>query len=1689
MTDIDHLEIEITSNATAAEKAIAKLSNSLKTLKAACQGGAGLNGIAKGVESLANAANSIGSDAGTKLSQIANAIAKISSAGYLGNTGLDKLAAAANGVNPASANAVAALANAVKPLASVGNVNLSGMATGLADLGAAADLLQGKDFSGLTMLAMSIAPLSTVSKANLSNMANGLMDVAVAADLLQGKDMTALKDMAAAIGNFKGLSLTKTFVTNFENLIKASENIKPETAQNIEQWADALAQLGQVDLSSLSRNLTAINQNAPNGLMGGNLTSAINHSAPGILASFKMVEAGIRATWSAIGGFVNRSNQYIEDVNLFTASLGKYAGKAEEYAQKVSDVMGIDPGTWMRYQGVFQVLTEGFGVASDRAYIMSKNLTQLGYDISSFYNLNVKDAMLKLQSGLAGELEPLQRIGYDLSEARLKAIALSLGIKTAYKDMTQAEKSQLRYYAILTQVTTAQGDMARTLNAPANQLRVLSAQMDMAGRAIGNIFIPALNAVLPYAIAVTEAIRSIADAIANLLGFQMPEVDYSGIEETTSAMETLEDTTTGTGKAAKKAKELLADWDELNIIASESGSGSGKGKKKTPIASDWDFELPEYDFLGSAVRSRVDDIKKVIEPFVTWIKDNFDEIAKWTLIAGEYLLGWMLAKPFMSDFEKLKKWMGIVGKGFEAFAVAAGSIALNVLFTLDFLNTGSFASLFGQITSTTIGSILFGKIIKSFFTGEELGAIAGSISTGVLFAIDGIVSMTLALDDVAKNGINEKNIIMVAIGALEAALGTYFVGTSLLKLMFNTSKLSVGDRLAVGTVALALAANVGLSLALEEDALHNDKKALSERILEIGESVLNQVGTAAGAGFIVTKHLGDAANGVGYGWGVAGAMLAVDAAMSMALGAENAAAEGFTVENVLEIAKGALEAAGAGWAIGHLFWKGHEMAAAAMVLMAAVGVGLSVWGSTNIADSESQTPDWAAWGAKALGQIVTVGGVSMIAGKSLNLDKNGMMRVAGIALGISSVVNLITTYGTAQRDGWTGATLTSALWDNITTALSAFMVTASFLGIKSPITWTVTAGALVAGVAVTLGMYFTDVKAKADQTLTVSWGDSGLTEEQVKQKVYSYFSYDVPAHINSITIQGTAEAVNTVNADINKIQSLITGINIGLDKATSYASISAALIGEDGQMGEGTLIGDLKTLIGQNAITITDFLKLTDPNGTGGSKEAASTIMGVDNAIQKELTWAGQEWGKLFGNGFTEEVESQLNNLLDYIMGIAQASARGQREAEFTSAFSNMGLGGMTAGNAKEVVTRFGETSDQFLQTYIDDENRTYASLMSDYRALEYIISEGKRVHGDTWEPDAATREKYDKLVEMLFGKGGSEENPLENSYAWDVTHGHGKARSLFEGDIGPYRQMLVNDLLNVYKPIIDPTKINFGSDKVRSERNAFMTAMNSYQKGEMGQEDATKTMTNYLYALLENSMSDTDFAPLKEALDKGLINILDLFDENFMTTLMKSVLMDNNPRSYGFGKTNTPMTQGFMGLLELLTGQKWDDENKKFEVPVPNTSEAEEALSGFATKTNEAVTTVEGALKRLDGTSVSISASVTFPTIPGYKPIGMMAEGGQVASGELFVAREAGPELVGSIGHKSTVMNNDQIVAGVAGGVAQAQAEQNELLRQQNAYLRIIAAKSGKVTLTPSSELGRVNKRSEEMRLRAEGV
>ena len=413
-----------------------------------------------------------------------------------------------------------------------------------------------------------------------------------------------------------------------------------EFASKIQQVTSAVrplaAEMEKVSLgfSRLPANIQrAINANAKLTTSSNKLkTSLSSLRLAALLENVRKISIGAQRTAGIIGSWITESNDYVENLNLFTVAMDEYAEEAQKYAETVGDITGIDPSEWMRNQGIFMTLATGFGVAADNAALMSKNITQLGYDISSFFNIGVDDAMKKLQSGLAGELEPLRRLGYDLSQTRLQAIAFSLGIDKSISAMTQAEKAQLRYYAILTQVTTAQGDMARTLEAPANQLRILKAQIEQASRALGNIFIPALNAVLPYAIAFLKIFRELADEIGAIMGFKLPEFDYSGLNGIATGGENASDALGDAAEAAKDLKSSMMGFDELNVISPQD---SGTGDGGTLGGDSFNIDLPEYDFLGGLVETKIeaitDELRTKLKPVLDMTESIFEN---WDSILG-----------------------------------------------------------------------------------------------------------------------------------------------------------------------------------------------------------------------------------------------------------------------------------------------------------------------------------------------------------------------------------------------------------------------------------------------------------------------------------------------------------------------------------------------------------------------------------------------------------------------------------------------------------------------------------------------------------------------------------------------------------------------------------------------------------------------------------------------------------------------------------------------------------------------------------------------------------------------------------------------------------------------------------------------------------------------------------------------
>lgn len=389
--------------------------------------------------------------------------------------------------------------------------------------------------------------------------------------------------------------------------------------------------------------------------------------------------AVFRKLSDVISDGIANSMQYIENLNMFTVSLGKYSANAQKYAETVSNVMGIDYSEWERTQGVFDTLIEGFGVSGEKAAYMSQNLTQLTYDLASFYNLSFSEAERKVQSAVAGELEPVRRLGYDLSQAKLTAIAqnpanyaqttYAINAETGaieanseaweenverqianFNELTQAEKVQLRYIALMTQVTDVQGDMARTLNDPANQMRIFREQLSMTSRALGNVFIPMLNQVLPYLTAFFDILEDGLQEIAAFFGYELPDMSSRmDVSDDVPYYENIVEATGAAARNAKKIKDYTIGLDELNVLRPDDGSSGGGGSTPDYGSLADGLYTPGYDFLSKAIENSLANARSQIEGFFSyWRSQSLPEIVV-NLAHGAGLVGqgfweWALGK-------------------------------------------------------------------------------------------------------------------------------------------------------------------------------------------------------------------------------------------------------------------------------------------------------------------------------------------------------------------------------------------------------------------------------------------------------------------------------------------------------------------------------------------------------------------------------------------------------------------------------------------------------------------------------------------------------------------------------------------------------------------------------------------------------------------------------------------------------------------------------------------------------------------------------------------------------------------------------------------------------------------------------------------------------------------------------------
>lgn len=259
----------------------------------------------------------------------------------------------------------------------------------------------------------------------------------------------------------------------------------------------------------------------------------------------------------------------------------------------------------------------------------------------------------------------------------------------------------------------------------------------------------------------------------------------------------------------------------------------------------------------------------------------------------------------------------------------------------------------------------------------------------------------------------------------------------------------------------------------------------------------------------------------------------------------------------------------------------------------------------------------------------------------------------------------------------------------------------------------------------------------------------------------------------------------------------------------------------------------------------------------------------------------------------------------------------------------------------------------------------------------------------------------------------------------------------------------------------------------------AYEIDANKGQMIDIDSDTASSIVNSLLQAFMDdefNTSAEYILGTIAKEFEWGIQDIVDMIDLSALNAEQIEDLMES--------LENLSDEDGIEYVLDIDTSS--------FEEPIPaaDMSLLTESVDTAASNVQEDVDKIRAAFQSLNGLSFSFSGDMYGGSYSVSMPsVSMAAEGGLFTAGQMFIAREAGPELIGTMGNRTAVANNDQIVSGISSGVAAANAEQNALLRQQNDYLRRLLAKEYTAVVKPSAELGSVNRKSEEMYVRNTGT
>lgn len=716
--DITSLSVEISAESQGAELNIDKLATAISNLRTK-------GNVTKVVNSLDRLAGSI-------------ATLKQASAGM---SGLGKITSFLNGLSnvntTASTKSINTVVNAIKKIP------------------AAVSGLNGVDFysmsGSITQLTNALAPLSILDASNLKALGSAFNAIGKVPDLTNKLKATDLDSFASSCQKIS-TALTP-LASQLDKVGNAFAKLPPQLSKVVTQ----------------ANRVTAANEKQRKSYL------SLSNQMNGFMRNMAKL-VSLKAIAEYLGNAVAKFNDFYEATDLFHNAMGNLSGEADTLISKMQGLLGVDPTKAMTYMATIQSLGTSFGLTSDKAYVLSKNLTQLAYDEGSYWNKDVAETFTAMSSAISGEIEPIRRLGIDLTQARLQQELLALGFNKQVSSLSQADKAVLRYIAIMKQTSNVQGNLAQTIQSPANQIKILKAQLDMLAKSVGSLLYPALKSILPPLIAAVQLIREFVEWVAKLMGVKVVFTDFTKSADSVGGIgDAMDDTADSTKKAAKALKDYTMGFDELNIIDPTQGSsGSGSGASAGNILGDVD--LSGYDMFKNYVGTSIDEMKQKIKSMLPLIATVAAAFAAWKLTN--------LITDIVDAISKMNALKSIV-LGLGVFTVG---VVLEITGIKDAIENGvngkNFAEIvLGALIGTT-GAAILGKGIAQFIVtgfgntavgaaikaagGSTAGAIIGAAVGGI---VTGIPMFVTGVYDAVENGLNTLNGILIPLGSTMAGAG------------------------------------------------------------------------------------------------------------------------------------------------------------------------------------------------------------------------------------------------------------------------------------------------------------------------------------------------------------------------------------------------------------------------------------------------------------------------------------------------------------------------------------------------------------------------------------------------------------------------------------------------------------------------------------------------------------------------------------------------------------------------------------------------------------------------------------------------------------------------------------------------------------------------------------------------------